>query len=618
MLFLLLRGLCAQPLVMNPKEALVPCGQTVQFQVASQDPKSFRWHVDRGKIDETGLFTAPSEFGVCHISATEWQDVNRSAQAEVRAVEIRLTSRQELFLKPGEEGRIEVQLDFRGGEMDRKLLWTFGNRDFGGEEVGVVKPRAHDGRVDATGWVRAPSEEGSYPVRISLASDPRIGTTTQVRVIRPRPGRINPDGRPVSVVVRPEKSETSAGLFTWLNASVSGSELEQVIWSLMEGATDGELSQSGEFRASRPGTYRVRVTSFAYPECWGEAEVVVKPSINAALKEEEVPREDRIGMTLVPAPGGYILLGGWNGHLAIAEVQYLDLAAKTLLPRMALQVPRARCLAARLTDGTLLVVGGIGGTGKQPVRETERVDIDRKVSWRVGLPRWFHIGGILQSLPSGRALLVGGIEPGGEPCGAEVFDSVTATFKTLDERPWPLHAAAVALRDGGILMLGGELNRQPLALMWRFDPAKNTFSPIGKLFQARSRCTATQQVDEREVAVIGGRGAQGVLATVERVDVAKGSSSPGGRMAAPRERHAALLLPTGQTQVFGGGEGLRASRLIELWSPDENAASTFDQMDMGVWMPALHLNPDGSAFVFGVPDTALAKVPLPPIWNLWD
>jgi len=618
-LFLLLRGLCAQPLVMRPKEALVPCGQTIQFQVAGQAPKSFRWHADRGKIDETGLFTAPAEHGPCRITANEWQDINRSATAEVRAVEIALRSQSEILLKPREEGRIEIQLTFRGGEMDRKLVWRFGNPLGDAEQDTTVKPVVHDGRVDSSGWVRAPSTEGTYPVLITLAADPRIRTTTWVRVFRPRTGRVNPGGETIEVKVQPDKVEPNAGNATPFSAMVSGAELPQVSWSIIAGPKDGELGQDGVFRASRPGTYRIRATSVEYPECWAEAEVVVKPSVQGVLKAEDAPKEEHIGARVVPAPmGGYLLIGGWTGTKTSSDVFHLDLEAKTLKAHMSLQVPRTRCLATRLTDGTWLVVGGIGGTGTTAVLDAERLDVERMASWRVGHPRWYHIGGVLQPLPNGRALLVGGCEPDGQPCGVETFDSTRGTFQTLDPRPWPRHSASLALKDGRVLILGGELEARAVALMWSFDPGKDTFTPCGKLKQARSRFTATLQWDEKEATLIGGRGAQGTLATVERFDLAKGTTLSGGQLNEPRERHAALLLPTGQTLVFGGGVGVRSSKLVEYWNSDGNSTTVGDHMELGAWLPVLYLNPDGGAFVNGLADPAPTKVPLPKLWALWD
>jgi len=618
LLFATLQGLMAQPLTMLPKQALVPCGQTLQLRVPGQDPKTFRWQADRGTVDESGLFTAPGQFGPCRISATDRQDINRTISVEVRAVEIRLQSSPELVLKPREEGRIQVELAFRGGELDRKLLWAYGKRQFDDEEDEAAPPKPHDGRVDTTGWVRAPSVEGVYSVEIVLATDPRIRTATLIRVLQSRAGRVNPQGEPVSVRVQPGKSECRSGEYQTFSASVVGADLELVTWSIVEGPKEGELDQQGVFRTPRPGTYKIRATSFQYPECWGEAEVTVQSAVKS-VKEEEAAKANRLGISIVSGPRqAYVLLGGWDGEQLSGEVLLHDSMAGTFQPCGNLQVPRARSLAVPLSDGTVLVVGGIGGKGSTPLRDAERLDPERKVSWRVGAPKWFHIGGLLQPLPGGSALLLGGHEPQGQPCGAEVFDPATATFRTVDERPWPDHAASVRLKDGRVLILGGELNQKPVALLWSFDPGKGTFKPFGKLAQARSRFTATLLGDEKELVAIGGRGAQGALATAERIDLAKGLSSPAGRMPAPRERHAAILIPTGQILVFGGGDGPRASKTMEDWNPDSSSFQIRSQLGTGVWLPMLFLNLDGGVFVQGLPEDNLTRNPLPGIWRLWD
>lgn len=622
LVFLLVRGLLAQPLVLLPKVDQIPCGQTVQFRVPGWDPKALHWQANRGKIDAQGLFTAPSDHGPCRISATDWQDVNRSVSTEVRAVEISLRAQDRLLLHPREEGRILVQLAFRGGEYDRKLIWRMVGPSGEDPEPQAGNPgaaAAHDGQVDATGWIRAPSQEGSYSVEIQLAADPRIQTTVQLEVVRARPGQKNVRGEPVQVHVQPAKAEIHSGEYQSFSSSVSGADMEEIGWSLVGGSGDAEVDPSGTFRASKPGTYRLRATSFQYPECWGEAEIVVTSSVSGILKPEDAPKEDLIGMT--PVQGGteeYLMLGGWDGKTASTQVLRLDLAAKGLNPLLRLQVPRARCLAARLTDGTLLVAGGIGGDGRSAIRTAERLDAARRVAWKVGEARWAHIGGLVQALPGGRALLLGGTEPDGTACGLEVFESASGAFTVLDRRPWPAHAAALTRRNGQVLIVGGELNGQPQNLIWQFDPRSNGLTPFGKLRQARSRCTATLLWDDAEAVVIGGRGPRGTLSSVERISLATGISSPGGALAAPRESHAALLLPIGQVLVFGGGDGPKASRLLEDWNPDGNGSQVRDHLESGAWLPFLGLQPDGSTFVYGLAEVALGKVPLPVAWEAWN
>jgi hypothetical protein len=619
---LLVRGLLAQPLVLLPKVDQIPCGQTVQFRVPGWDPKSLHWQADRGKIDAQGLFTAPGDHGPCRIFATDWQDVNRTVSAQARAVEISLRAQDHLSLHPREEGRILVQLAFRGGEYDRKLIWRMESPSAENSEPQAGIPgaaAAHDGQVDATGWVKAPSQEGSYLVEILLAADPRIRATVQLEVMKARPGRRNVRGEPVQVRVQPAKVEIHSGEYQSFSSSVAGADVEEIAWSLVEGSRDAEVDPSGTFRASKPGTYHLRATSFQYPECWGEAEIVVGPSVNGILKPEDAPKEDLVGATPIQAGAEeYLILGGWDGKAASTQVLRLDLAAKGLSPLLRLQVPRARGLAAKLTDGTILVAGGIGVDGRSAVQTAERLDVERKAAWKVGEAHWAHIGGLMQALPGGRALLLGGTEPDGTACGLEVFESGPGAFTVLDRRPWPAHATALTRRNGQVLIVGGELNGRPQSLVWQFDPRSNGLTPFGKLRQARSRCTATLLWDDAEVIVIGGRGPRGALSSVERISLVNGASSPGGNLLAPREGHAAILIPTGQILVFGGGDGPKASRLLEDWSPDGNGCQVRDHLESGAWLPFLGLQLDGSTFVYGLAEAALGKVPLPPAWEAWN
>jgi hypothetical protein len=625
-LLLMSQVLWAEAPRIQPRETMVPCGQVVQFRIPGREAREFRWQADKGTVDEAGRFTAPQAHGTCVVTATEWQDVRVQATAEVRAVEVRLQALSDLYLRPGEESRILIDLAFKGGEFDRKLEWVLSGPLFpeGDEEGAVLKPVGagpdHGGRVDATGWIRAPRLPGEYAVKLTLLADPRVQHVTSVHVQQPRPGRLNQQGEPLSVVVSPARSELPAGHFQSFNAIMGSDDLGggHLVWSLVSGPKEGELSQDGTFHASQAGTYRVRATSWAYPQVFGEAEVEVKPSIAGVLKEGEAMKEDRVGIAVLATPEDrVILVGGWNGTCSSGEVVVLDLESQTLRPLLVLQIPRSRSLATVLTDGTVLVVGGIDASGRGPVAAAERFDATRKASWQVGNTRWPHIGGVIQPLPGGRALLVGGVDTAGKPCGVELFDG-SGSFRTLDDRPWPAHAASVQRKDGRILILGGELDLKPVALIWQFDPGRLAFTPIGKLAQPRSRFTATLYWDEGEVIAIGGRGLQGSLASIERLDLARGISRPGGRLAEPRERHAAILIPTGQVMVFGGGSGTRASRLLEDWSPDQGTAEIRDHLEGGAWLPFLHVKRDGGVFVNGLPESALSKIPFPPLWERWN
>jgi hypothetical protein len=112
--------------------------------------------------------------------------------------------------------------------------------------------------------------------------------------------------------------------------------------------------------------------------------------------------------------------------------------------------------------------------------------------------------------------VTGGLDSTGKPLAtAEVFDPTSETF-TATKGPMGtaryLHTSTT-LKDGTVLVIGGDEAAGPLATAEVYDPVAGTFSPTGSMGAARAVHTATLLSDGR-VLVVGGNGA-GVLATAE-------------------------------------------------------------------------------------------------------
>jgi len=138
--------------------------------------------------------------------------------------------------------------------------------------------------------------------------------------------------------------------------------------------------------------------------------------------------------------------------------------------------------------------------------------------------------------------------------------------------------SVTALLDGGVLIVGGytyDSNNNALyyAKAYRYDPVSDTVAAAGELKQARSGHSATRLADGR-VLVVGGADESAFLTSSEIFDPTKPPStawSPGPDLLEVRPDHSALLLPSGEVMVIGGGIGSVQLKTILLYSPATNA-----------------------------------------------
>jgi hypothetical protein len=112
-------------------------------------------------------------------------------------------------------------------------------------------------------------------------------------------------------------------------------------------------------------------------------------------------------------------------------------------------------------------------------------------------------------LPTGRVLIVGGIERNGvmQP-SAELFDPATAHFTTTG-RPLTQHgwgATATLLEDGQVLVAGGSTGCDSpcySASAELYDPAKGTFTKTGNMTVPRAEARAIR-LRAGDVLLVGG------------------------------------------------------------------------------------------------------------------
>ncbi len=227
-------------------------------------------------------------------------------------------------------------------------------------------------------------------------------------------------------------------------------------------------------------------------------------------------------------------------------------------------VPDRRGGAAWTTaDDTLAVALGEAADG--PVSTVEVFD-PSGATWRGTAEVLPRRGGTLAPLGDGRAVIVGGRDPGGAAMRAvEIVDPLAAVdgVDTIDDPRLGLDGtAAVAVGDGEVVVIGGRDDAGPVAAAWRIrvgddgqvEPPRQLVSTLAT---PRAGHTLTRLSDDlgAPVVVIGGVDAAGEpVATAELYRPLGQAFSPGFAppMVVARSRHVAARMPDGSVLVAGG------------------------------------------------------------------
>ena len=222
---------------------------------------------------------------------------------------------------------------------------------------------------------------------------------------------------------------------------------------------------------------------------------------------------------------------------------------------------RALHTATLLTDGTVLVAGGLPSDGSAMAASAEVYDP------RTG--SWTATGGMIEGrathtatlLDDGSVLVTGGgsgLFEAGTLSSAELYDPRTGFWTaTSDMINGRAGHTATLLRDGNVLV-AGSFNFGVLGSAGLYDPRTGLWTATGTMIEGRGGHSATLLPDGRVLvaggALDGGDGA--VTGTTELYDENSGSSTATGSLGLPRKGHSAVLLFDGRVLVAGGNAGI--------------------------------------------------------------
>lgn len=334
--------------------------------------------------------------------------------------------------------------------------------------------------------------------------------------------------------------------------------------------------------------------------------------------------------------GGQELPG--DGPVPITtRTELYDPAANAWAPGPPMHDARLRHASVTLSDGRVLVAGGIQTMATRPVMTAEVFD-PRTNTWTpTGRLNASHMGDGAVVLRDGRVLLVGGNAdtrdglPGLKPeLTAEIYDPATNRWTLTGPMKTARGMPAVSLmRDGRVLAAGG-FNEDELASAEIYDPAGDTWVEVAPMARTRNHAHAATLPDGR-VLVAGGTDRRpapslywDVLASAELFDPVTATWSAAADMSRQRGGDAAMtVLADGRPMLLGGVSYHRApadprgqvQKTTDVFEPTTATWSTTPEM--AYWrddFTAVTLH-DGSVLVAGgtwKPTERLMPVPKPP------
>ena len=308
---------------------------------------------------------------------------------------------------------------------------------------------------------------------------------------------------------------------------------------------------------------------------WGFAHAVTVPSSTlmdplwTTAGNMVTPRD---GHTATLLSSGKVLVAGGGGDFgAVSATELFDPGTGTWSATGSLALTHGGHTATLLPSGMVLVAGGgpglLGGG---------RSDYSQEL-YDPSTGTWRETSGMVSRrsghtatlLPSGKVLIVGGLEYCGRACGGEVVHASAELYQpdilnavTGSMATGRVSHTATLLPSGRVLVVGGRSRDVLLASSELYDPVTGMWSPTGSLSAARERHTALL-LPSGMVLVVGGDNLSGVLASAEVYDPAIGTWNPTGSLATGRLGHTATLLPSGQVLVAGGASGASA----EMYDP---------------------------------------------------
>jgi len=239
-----------------------------------------------------------------------------------------------------------------------------------------------------------------------------------------------------------------------------------------------------------------------------------------------------------------------------------------------LLLARSSPAVVMLSDGTILVAGGLTTTG--PTDSTEILDLAAG-KWMLGPTMTTkRVGHTATLLKDGTVLITGGYTGTGATASAEILSAKSRTSLAVPAEMTFKRSghAAVLLENGKVLVTGGT---DWVKGIWfqaeLFDPAQNKWSPAGGMSTARVSLSLHLLTGGFALAVGGDQGA-----TSEKYDPSSNTWSGVAKMNAKRYSSGAAMLRDGKVLIAGGSADLSPVRSSEEYDPATNSWMSTGEM----------------------------------------
>jgi hypothetical protein len=320
-------------------------------------------------------------------------------------------------------------------------------------------------------------------------------------------------------------------------------------------------------------------------------------------------RTARLWHTVTLLPNGQVLAAGgtdFPGFRSTDTSERWDPASGTWLdtPSFSSSFPRNRQATSLLPDGRVLMTGGqVSGVATGILNSWLTYDPATNAWSNPGAMLSQHAEHVQVTLQDGRVLVAGGFNDNRSSAATnavELFDPAHGTWAAGAPLPHPVaDATATLLRDGSVLVAGGDSSGVQRADAVRYDPARNAWSSAGSFADARETHVAALLPDGK-VLIAGGRGVSATyLSSASVYDPATNGWTTVAPMAVARDEATAATLPNGKVLVIGGANGSLYFNTAELFDPATNTWSPAASMGATRGRSASTLLADGRVLAVG-------------------
>ena len=291
--------------------------------------------------------------------------------------------------------------------------------------------------------------------------------------------------------------------------------------------------------------------------------------------------------------------------------------AGAFFPTGEMITPRSGQTATLLTNGMVLIAGGMGNSNGQPTASAELYNPATR-QWTatspMSTPRDSHTATLL---PDGKVLVTGGdgtniVAPYfGALTNAELYDPVSGTWTpTGSMKMARYNHTASLLPNGKVLVAGGAYDLSGSAEL--YDPATGQWTYTGSMTTNRHDHTATVLTNGM-VLVAGGLVSvsvfnSGATATAELYNPATGTWTATGSMTTNRVKHTATLLKNGKVLVVANHDYGAHDASAELYDPVSGTWSATGSLNDWRDEATATLLPDGEVLVAGGNNSALTEI----------